>query len=31
MEDNEETMKQIKQDADQEREEIEKKNQNNLS
>ena len=31
MDDNEETMKQIKQDADQEREEIEKKNQNNLS
>ena len=28
MNDNEETMKQIKQDADQEREEIEKKNQN---
>jgi len=26
MDDNEETMKQIKQDADQEREEIEKKN-----
>lgn len=31
MDDNEETMKQIKQDADQEREEIEKKNLNNLS